>query len=850
MKKAKGSETAPAYRVLKFGGTSVGSPERLLQALEIISCAREEGPVAVVVSAMGQTTDLLIEAAELAARGDLPAAERLVDQIMDLTTANGLAILPQLEKKHGKSRPAPKITPLVRETLAQARQLLYAVSLLREQTAQTLDLVLSFGERLSAAVLAELLVARGVPAVFVDSRSWTVTDQRFGAAMVDQEATRAKLAELLPAWEGKTPITTGFLGQTTDGRTTTLGRNGSDYTATMLARLLHAQEVVIWTDVSGVMTADPAIVADAYPLSRLSYMEALELVDFGASLFHPRTMIPLIESGIPMRIRNTMQPDDPGTLIDAVGSSDETAATSVTSLEDAALLDVQVRRIATRAQIGGRVLCCLEDAGLKVYMSSQSGQGQAVAIAVPMKEADDTVAAIQRELALEIERGEVEPVRVRKPVTVLSLVAEAMGRRPNVDGRFFHALGGVGVQILAIAQGASSRSISCVIPAAETSIAVRTVHAAFNFAHQEVSLLLLGKGTVGGNLLKQIRDERARLERDTDVLLKVVGIADSRKTLFREDGVDLDDWQTVFAAESPSAADSETFGRLFERLRRLPVPILVDCTGAEGMEKIYHEALERGIHVVAANKKPLTLPWSEREQLIDAARRHHRAYIYSTTVGASLPVIETLKNLVRTGDRVLLIEGSFSGTLGYISNELMRGVPLSEAVRRAHELGYTERFPQDDLSGMDAVRKALILSRELGLPLEVENIEVEPLIPREFLAPAPLDVFLEKLRALDDPMAARIADLRRQNEVLRYLARVDPRNGHAGAGSLAHVGPTSVKLEHPAARLRGTEAFVAFTTERFHDYPLIVQGPGAGGVVTAAGVLSDILKISMTLRGR
>ncbi len=837
-----------ALRVMKFGGTSVGSPERLMRVLEIVACSASEGPLAVVVSAMEHTTNRLVEAADLAARGELEAAQRVVDGVADLTTANGLLLLDRIEKEHGAPAHRPEITPLVRELVAPLRQLLHGVSLLRERTAQTLDLVMSFGERLSASVVTALLQARGVEAVFVDSRTWAITDDRFGNATVDDGEARHRLQALAPSWVGKVPVVTGFLGATPDGRTTTLGRNGSDYTATILARWLAADEVVIWTDVSGVMTADPALVRDAYPLSRLSYMEALELVDFGASMFHPRTMIPLIESGIPMRIRNTMQPQDPGTLIDAAGSGDERAATSVTSLEELALLGVQVRRIAARAQVGGRVQRALEDAGLTVFMSTLSAHGQAVAVAVRESDVERAVAVVESELALELARGEVEHVTVRRPVTLLTLVAEAMGRTPNVAGRFFHALGAIGVQIRAIAQGASSRSISCVIDAADTAVAVRSVHAAFNFAHQEVSLLVLGKGTVGGRLLAQIRTERARLERDSDVQVNVVGLANSRTAIFDEEGLDLERWQGMLD-QAEGAGPAPDVAALLERLRRLPVPILVDCTAGDGMETLYEKAFALGIHVVAANKKPLTIPFAARERLIDAARRSHRIYHYSTTVGASLPVIETLKNLVRTGDRVLLIEGSFSGTLGFIVNEAMRGVPLSAATRRARELGYTEPNPQEDLSGMDAARKALILARELGLELSIEDVVIEPFVPPELLVPAPAEQFLKALEGHDAHFADRIERLRAEGKLLRHLVRIDPSADRARGEPVARVGLTGVDAEHPASRLRGTQAFVAFTTERYREYPLIVQGAGAGGDVTAAGVLADVLKVSMALRG-
>ncbi len=833
-------------RVMKFGGTSVGSPDRLARVIGIVEAARREGPLVVVVSAMEHTTDRLAEAARLAARGDLEAAERVVDSIMDLTTSNGLLTLRILEEQRGPAQGRFQPTPLVREILKPLRLLLSGVALLRECTAQTLDLVLSFGERLSATMLAGLLRVRGIPARFVDSRDFMVTDDHFGAAQVLDGPSRERLRAALGNLGEEVPVVTGFVGCTQDGRTTTLGRNGSDYTATLLAHWLGASEVVVWTDVPGVMTADPAIVRDAYPLAHLSYMEALELVDFGASMFHPRTMIPLMESGIPMRIRNTMHPEDPGTLVDATGMGDRTAATSVTSLENLALLGVEVRRIAKRASVGGRVLRALEEAGLTVWLATQSAHGQAVAVVLPQSEVAHAREVIHEALALELERGEVEPVTIREPVTLLTLVAEAMGRTVGVAGRFFHALGAVGISVHAIGQGASSRSISCVVDAADTQVAVRTVHAAFNFAHQQVSLLVLGRGTVGGALLRQIQAQRESLLGGHDVLLGVVGVAWSSGAVFDEEGVDLERLgERTLSSENGHPPDILD---LLERLRRLPVPILVDCTAADGMERVYEEAFARGIHVVTANKKPLTIRWEEREALMQAARRSHRAWQYETTVGAGLPVIETLKNLVRTGDRVLLAEGSFSGSLGYISNEAMRGVLLSEAVRRARDLGYTEPNPLEDLSGMDVARKALILAREMGLPLGFEDVRVRPFVTLDLSLGTGVEEVLRALEDLDGEMAARIEAEKRRGRVLRYLARIEPA-GERGRPTV-EVGPVFVEADHLSTRLRGTEAFVAFTTERYREYPLLVQGAGAGGEVTAAGVLTDILRVAMMLRGR
>jgi len=433
-------------------------------------------------------------------------------------------------------------------------------------------------------------------------------------------------------------------------------------------------------------------------------------------------------------------------------------------------------------------------------------------------------------------------------------VAEAMGRTVDVAGRFFHALGSVGIPIRAIAQGASARSISCVVDADDTRVAVRTVHAAFNFAHQQVSLLVLGRGTVGGALLGQIREQREVLAREHDVDLKVVGIAGRRKAVFDERGIDLAAWSERVAAENgagpaPAEGLEPDLEDLLDRLKRLPVPVLVDCTAADGMERLYHAAFERGIHVVAANKKPLTVSWAAREALMDAARRHHRAYRYETTVGASLPVIETLKNLVRTGDHVRLVEGSFSGTLGYVANELMGGGRLSEVVRRARDLGYTEPNPLEDLSGQDVARKALILSRELGLAIDAADVRVTPMFDLGLPLDAPLEQLFAALEARDAEVAATVADRKAAGEVLRYLARIE-RGATSSDPACVSVGPVWVPADHPSTRLRGTEAFVAFTTGRYNAYPLVVQGAGAGGQVTAAGVLADVLATSNALVGR
>ena len=833
--------TLPKFFVLKFGGSSLSSAERLARTIEIVRASRADHRVAVVVSAMADSTDRLIDALDRAGTGDWEGASTIVDSIQARVLSEAQAALTSAGAD-GDARAdlAQRLTVLFRPL----QDLLKGVHLLRELTPQTRDLVLSFGERSSATVVAHLLTHAGVPARFVDSRDWTVTDAGFGSAFVDWPATLGQITAQRGDWSDTVSVHTGFLGRTSDGRTTTLGRNGSDYTASLLARGLEAEQLHIWTGTSGVMSADPEIVPEAYPVPALSYMEALELANFGTRMFHPRTMIPLINSDIPLRIRNTLEPEAPGTMVTREGSQSPDNPTCVASLERLALIEVDAKREAGDLRVGERVLSALSRADIRAWTAIQSGFGQAVAVVVPEEERDRARETVRQELLSELERSEVDRVGVRHPVTLVTLVAEAMGQTVNVAGRMFHALGVAGIGVWSIAQSGSARSIACAVDAKDTREAVRTVHAAFNFTYETVNILLLGVGVVGGNMLAQIRQQQSKLRELMGIELRVVGIANSRQCLFEEDGIALDDWQSRLESSPPI----ERLDSILDRLRRLGAPVVVDCTAADGMQSVYHDAFSRGIHVVAANKKALTIEWSERQRLLQAASVAHRYYNYETTVGASLPVIDTLMSMVRTGDRVERVEGSLSGTLGYLANELMSGVPLSEAVRDAKNKGYTEPHPRDDLSGTDAARKALILARELGAALEFEDVQVTPLVPQEILAEDDLEAFFASLARYDRTMSDEIESHKRNGEVLRYLATVEPNA--AARGEVLRVGPTWVPHDHPATRLRGTEAFLAFFTERYPVEPLVIQGAGAGGPVTAAGVLADVLKIGQSLRGR
>jgi aspartokinase/homoserine dehydrogenase 1 len=587
-------------------------------------------------------------------------------------------------------------------------------------------------------------------------------------------------------------------------------------------------------------------VREAAPVDRLSYDEALELAYFGTRMFHPRTIIPLRESGAALVIRSTTQPDAPGTRIDATGNPDPHRPTCVTSLERLALLGVQSRRTGLGRPIGGRVLGALAEAGVRVWMTTESTLGQSFSVVIPAVDEARARTSAAEALAPELQSGDLRIEPVLSPVTLVTLVGENMAGRPNVAGKFLNAIGAAGIAVRAIAQGASARSISCVVDADHTATAVRTVHGAFNLSHTEISVLLLGKGVVGGSLLRQIARQNEALGREHDVLVRLVGLGSSRGAIFDPDG--LPPGEAIARLEQALAegrAGTDVMS-LLEKLSRLPNPVLVDCSGAPGMEKLYAAAFGHGINVASSNKQPLALPQAERESLLSEARRHFRAYHYETTVGAALPVIETLKNLVRTGDHVITIEGAFSGTLGFLCDRLMHGDPLSVAVRRAKELGYTEPHPRDDLSGLDVARKAVILARELGLRLDLTDVELKPFVPSEYLREDDPEKFMQSLIGLDAEFAARVAACRAHGRLPRYLARITP----GAEGAKVTVGPVEVEATHPAAALRGAEAFVAFHTERYREYPMVVRGAGAGGDVTAAGVLADILRLAQNIRGR
>ena len=805
--------------VSKFGGTSVATPERIRRVVELVTATPAEGRTVVVVSALGGTTDDLLAALDAAlARDGHEAAVAAIRQRHE-AAADALA--------------SPDDRAALQETLdarlGELRELLDGVSLLREATDRTRDAVLATGERLSAPIVAAAFRAAGHAAVPLDAARLIRTDGRFGSATVDHGTTR----RLAQAAVGDLPsdavaVVTGFIGSTATGVTTTLGRSGSDYTATILAAALDAAECVIWTDVAGVYTADPRLVPEAVPLPRLSYREAAELAYFGAQVLHPRTMLPAERAGIPILIKSTLDPDEPGTLI-----SDETDALdlrvkAISSVRDVAIVMVEGGGIQAVLGVGARLFEALSGAGVNVRMTSQASSEQSVCFVVDGDHAEDAVAALQEAFAVELDRGDLRQIYAIPGCAVVSAVGEGMRHQPGLAGRLFATLGRAGVNVLAIAQGAAETNISLVVRQEDVRAALQALHEAFPLRRARVHVVVIGTGTVGRKLVEILGEHAPILMEQDRIHMRLVGLANSRTMAWDEAGLPL-------SVEVLDGAEPADLDALDEKLLAggLERRIVVDATASEAVARRYVTWLENGVGVVTPNKKANTLDMAYYRQLREAAGRREVSYHYETTVMAGLPVVFTVRDLLRSGDRIDHVEGVFSGTLAFLFNQLAAGASFSEAVREAKARGLTEPDPRDDLTGEDVARKLLILARETGRDVERSELSVESLVPPE-LADVSVDAFMAGLEGLDAAWAERVAAAEAEGQRLAYVGQITDDG--------LSVGVRAVDAASPFARSRGTDNVILIQSARYHDTPLVVQGPGAGPDVTAAGLLADLVK--------
>ena len=798
----------------KFGGSSVANAERIAHVVDLL-CARDEQQV-VVISAMQGVTDALINLVKQAAANDpaWPAGHQAL-RAKHQDTARALL----------GPHAGPMVEMLERE-FASLKEVLNAQSRMGGLSKDLLDLVSGLGEVWSSQLVDAALKARGQDSSWLDAREVLLVDVGELGAMVRWEESAKKLAAKLPKFARRT-IVTGFVARTGDGRITTLGRNGSDYSGAIFAALFGASELHLWSDVDGVLSADPRLVPEAVLVERLSYSEACELAYFGAKVIHPQTMAPAFERGIPIIARSTFKPAVAGTRISNDADLSRPVK-GVTTFSQLATLNIEGAGMMGVPGTAERAFEALKLSGVSVVMISQGSSEHSICCVIRESDVERAQHAVRSAFVRELDARLLEDVSVTRGLAALAIVGDGMAGQPGVAARMFDALARAGVNVRVIAQGSSERNISVVVDAAHATKGLRAVHAAFYLSAQTLSIGLVGPGQVGKALLRQLASVRERLLKQSNLDLRVRAIAAS-KTMALGD--------PMLPLPEPELREPLDFARFTDHVgaEHLPHAVIIDCSASNDVAERYAAWLDRGIHVLTPNKHAGSGPLSRYRAIKSKGAR----FRYEPTVGAGLPVITTLRDLIDTGDEVLAVDGIFSGTLAYLFNRFDGSQPFSALVKQAKELGYTEPDPRDDLSGLDVARKLVILARENGWSTSVEQVELESLVPAA-LTKVPVAEFMARLGELDAAMSARLEAAKRDGKVLRYVARLDK----SGA---AKVGLVALEKDHAFAHLRLTDNVVQFTTRRYRDNPLVVQGPGAGPEVTAAGVFADLLRVAAAL---
>jgi aspartokinase/homoserine dehydrogenase 1 len=819
------SQNTVPYRVLKFGGTSIADADRIRGVVEIVRREREAAPhvrFVVVVSALGGVTELLSRAARSAASGG---------------PDDGLATV---ERRHreaveGLASPAEagELGASIDRWTGEAREVLEGIGLVRECTPRMLDRVLSLGERVSSALVAAAFRSAGHGAKTLGPQDLLVTNDRFGEAEVDLARSEPRVRAQVES-VGGIPVIPGFIAATAAGETTTLGRGGSDYTASLVGAVLGAERIEIWTDVDGVMSADPRLVPDAFSLRALSYQELLELSHFGAKVIYAPSVHPAREHGIPLVIRNSLKPDFEGTWVGSDGVPvDNRPVRGISSIARVALLRLEGDGMVGVPGIAGRLFHALAARGVNVILISQASSEHSICFAVEPSVLAAARRAVEDEFSLERRVGLVDELIVDEDRAVIAAVGEGMRDTPGIAGRLFSILGDMGVNVHAIAQGSSELNISFVVDSDDAGRALRGLHTAFfPEPRTEVRLYLAGVGGVGRALLAQLEKAAGRLEDERGIAFRLAGVANSRKSALSQDGIPFTEALSVLeGASAPPEALVE--GALADRgtLR-----VLVDCTADSHLPSAYRDMLDAGVSVVAANKRGFSGTQDAYRRIREPRPWHARAFL-ETTVGAGLPILSTIEDLRATGDQVVAIEGVLSGTLSFLFNEVMAGRAFSDVVKEARARGYTEPDPRDDLSGQDVVRKLVILARESGWSLEPDQVRLEAILPGEGWAEGSVDAFLARLPEVDEHFEERRLQALQRGARLCHLASV--RDGEA------RVWVGEVEAGHPCHGLGGADNLVAIHSRRYEE-PLVVRGPGAGPEVTAAGVFADCVRATVS----
>jgi aspartokinase/homoserine dehydrogenase 1 len=718
---------------------------------------------------------------------------------------------------------------------ADILNVLHAVKLIRSAALPVRDLIAGFGEIWSTKLFTRYFAGRRRRAgevIWVDARDIIQVEWSALGPTIRWDESHANAKPLLAHEADVTLIITGFIARKPDGLQTTLGRNGSDFSASIFGDLLNAQEIAIWTDVDGVLSADPRRVPEAAVIDALSYNEAMELAYFGAKVIHPQTMAPAVAKRIPIRICNTFAPEKPGSIIgERSGSS--YPVKGITSIERIALVNLEGTGMIGVPGTAQRLFGSLREHGISVILISQGSSEHSICFAISEADIDKTERAVRQAFDAELRQGQIQNIDILKQSCILSIVGDGMAGTPGIASKVFGSLADAGVNVRAIAQGSSERNISVVIDEKQTTKALRSVHAGFYLSPHTISIGMIGPGAVGGTLLNQIASQAARLLEDFRLDLRLRGITTSKRMALSDSAIPLDGWR--HALDKGVAADFEAFEEHIHA-DHLPHAVILDCSASADVAERYPKWLAAGIHVVTPNKKASSGRLDLYSSIRDARRAGGSHYLYETTVGAGLPIIQTLRDLRETGDEIRRVEGILSGTLAYLFNVWDGRKPFSAIVREAKANGYTEPDPRDDLSGMDVARKFVILGREMGLPLEIENIELEGLIPAKLAACSPME-FMDRLNEIDEFMLPKLEKARAKGRVLRYVGSLD------AASRRASVGLVEVEPSHAFANINLTDNIIRFVTSRYDRNPLVVQGPGAGPAVTAGGVFADLLRV-------
>lgn len=808
-------------KVLKFGGTSVGSVESILSLKAIVEKEAQKQPIIVVVSALGGITDKLIATSVLAQKGD----ETWKDEFQAMVERHHKMI----DTIITDPRKREQLFNIVDSLFEQLRSIYFGVYLIHDLSKKTQDAIVSYGERLSSNIVATLVQG----AKWYDSREFIKTVRKNHKNTLDSELTNRLVRRTFSDLQ-RISLVPGFISKDRDtDEITNLGRGGSDYTAAIIAAALDAEILEIWTDVDGFMTADPRVIKTAYTIKELSYIEAMELCNFGAKVVYPPTIYPVCVKNIPIRVKNTFNPDGEGSIIKQKVANNDKPIKGISSINGTTLITVAGLSMVGVIGVNRRIFTALADNGISVFMVSQASSENSTSIGVRDQDAAEAVDVLNGEFAKEIETGAMYPMHAENGLATIAVVGENMKNTPGIAGKLFGTLGRAGISMIACAQGAPQTNISFVVKSEHLRKALNAIHDSFFLSEYKVlNLFVCGVGTVGGQLLEQIHNQYEELKRTKRLKLNVVGIATSKKALFNSDGIDLANYRQLLA-DAPESNEKKLRDAIIEM--NCFNSVFVDCTASKEVAEIYQPLLEHNISVIAANKIAASSSYEKYARLKETALARGVFFRYETNVGAGLPIIGTINDLRNSGDVILKIEAVLSGTLNFIFNEISADVTLSEAVRRAKEQGYSEPDPRIDLSGKDVIRKLVILAREAGYKVEKTDVEAHLFIPDEFFE-GNIDEFWKNLPKLDADFEARRKQLDAEGKRWRFVATFDH-------GKLS-VALKEVDHTHPFYNLQGSNNIVALTTERYREYPMLIQGYGAGASVTAAGVFANIMSIA------